>query len=528
MLTKNDVLELQHAHAEAVFLAPDIGEPRGDEKNGWLEPLPLPSDLPKVMAFDFDLLPDTLRAWVEDICDRMQCPPDFVAVTVMAGLGAIIGRRVGIRPQDKSDWLVLANLWAMLIGRPGFLKSPSLEAALKPLQRLIAEALKVYEGDIMGFDVEVRAAKLRAEEGEKSARKALSRDPTADISGHLAAKEPAVPILRRYLVVDTNVASLGEIHRQNPNGLLVHRDEMVSLLKTLDREDQSEARGFYLTGWNGDSSYTFDRIGRGLNLHIPGVCLSMVGGTQPGRIAEYMQHAIKGGAGDDGLIQRFGLMVWPDVVGEWCNVDRWANTEAKNKAFEVYKALDVMDVDAIGAQQDFGPDGEPEGIPYLRFADDAQVIFLEWRTNMERRLRGGDLHLAMESHLSKYRKLIPGLALILHLAGGGVGPVSKRATLQALAWGEYLETHAQRAYSSATAPGAATAKAILAKIRKGDLGRTFSSRDVWRPGWAGLTDRELVVDALRLLVDYDWLSAARHETGGRPSTVYEVNPRGFE
>jgi hypothetical protein len=80
---------------------------------------------------------------------------------------------------------------------------------------------------------------------------------------------PEKPILKRYVANDTTAAALGELHRQNPNGVLVHRDEAVSLLRSLDREENSEARGFYLTGWNGNSPYTFDRIIRGLNLHIP-------------------------------------------------------------------------------------------------------------------------------------------------------------------------------------------------------------------------------------------------------------------
>ena len=89
-----------------------------------------------------------------------------------------------------------------------------------------------------------------------------------------------------------------ELHRQNHNGLLVYRDELVSLLKTLERYDNSGERGFYLTGWNVDSPYTFDRIGRGMNLHIPAVCLSLLGSTQPGRISKFIKAAVNGGTGE--------------------------------------------------------------------------------------------------------------------------------------------------------------------------------------------------------------------------------------
>lgn len=498
------------------------------DSDGWPEPLSLPNGLLPVASFDFALLPDTLMPWARDICERVQCAPDFVAAAIMAGLGSIIGRKLGIRPQAHTDWTVTANQWGLIVGRPGVLKSPAIEAALSPIKRLAAVATEAHQADMEQHRIAIRTAKLHAEEGEKSARKVLGKMPGADVSHLLDTKEPEAPALRRYIAVDSNAASLGELHRQNHNGLLVHRDELVSLLRSLDREDQAEARGFYLTGWNGDSSYTFDRIGRGLNLHIPAVCLSLLGSTQPGRAAEYIRHAVRGGAGDDGLIQRFGLLVWPDTGGEWRNVDRWPDSTAKKEAHRVFEYLDKLDPTSIGAQQDTDHDGEPEGIPFLRFDDAALCLFLEWRTELEARLRGGDLHPALESHLAKYRKLVPSLALILHLANNGTGAVSERATLQSLAWAEYLETHARRAYGSVTAPEVATAKAILHRIRKGDLKSEFSSRDVWRPGWAMLSDREQVADALRLLVDYDWLTATRTDTPGRTATIYSVNPRGFQ
>ena len=117
----------------------------------------------------------------------------------------------------------------------------------------------------------------------------------------------------------------------------------------------------------------------------------------------------------------------------------------------------------------------------------------------------------------------------MHLANNGTGPVTERATLEALAWAEYLETHARRAYGSVTAPEVGAAKAIISRIRKGDLKREFSSREVWRPGWAMLSERDQVADALRLLVDFDWLAmTTKTDTGGRPATTYTANPRGFQ
>jgi putative DNA primase/helicase len=88
-------------------------------------------------------------------------------------------------------------------------------------------------------------------------------------------------------------------------------------LKTLDREEHVAARGFFLTAWNGTSGYTFDRITRS-KTHIEAACLSLLGSTQPGRLVGYMRGALTGGAVDDGMIiQRFGLLVWPDQSPNW-------------------------------------------------------------------------------------------------------------------------------------------------------------------------------------------------------------------
>ena len=73
------------------------------------------------------------------------------------------------------------------------------------------------------------------------------------------------------------------------------------------------------------------------------------------------------------------------------------------------RALDDLTAESAGAEMD-------EGCAFVRFAPDALDAFIEWRTGWETRLRSGELHPALESHFAKYRKTIPALALILHLA----------------------------------------------------------------------------------------------------------------
>src|SRR5215471_9576486 len=117
---------------------------RAHQDDAWPDPDPLPAELPDVEPFDFDLLPTSLRPWIEDIAERVQCPPDYPAVGAIVSLASVIGRKVAARPKAMDDWYELPNLWGCIVGRPGVLKTPALAEAMRPLHRLEAKARESY------------------------------------------------------------------------------------------------------------------------------------------------------------------------------------------------------------------------------------------------------------------------------------------------------------------------------------------------------------------------------------------------
>ena len=478
-------------------------------------PEPLPA-LPDVLPFDYSYLPDALRGYVQDISERMQCPPDFAAVGVMVMMATIIGRKVGIRPMRRNDWTVIPNLWGAVVGNSGVMKSPTLAAALSPIKKLQAAAYDVFNMQMVDHESQIEVAKLLEGLGKNEAKKKLKSDKTADVKSLLKTDETIdKPILKRYITNNASYEALGELLMENPNGLMVEADEIIGLLKQLDASGQEVARSFYLTGADGDKPYTFDRIIRGKGLHIDAVCLSIIGGIQPGVLAEYVRQATGGGAGADGLLQRFGLMVYPDVSPNWKEVDRYPDSTARQAVNMLAERLDKLNSTEIGAEVDlYG------GVPFLRFDDAAQVLFSEWRATLETRLRSGEEHPAIVSHLSKYRKLIPSLALINHLCDTRQGAVSEAALLRAISFSEYLESHAQRIYSYATRPDIDAAKTLLKRLASGKLPDIFKARDISQKGWAGLETPVKAQSAIDLLLEYRHLSEEEITTGGRPTTHY--------
>jgi len=235
----------------------------------------------------------------------------------------------------------------------------------------------------------------------------------------------------------------------------------------------------------------------------------------------YLSEAIRGGRGDDGFMQRFQLSVWPDEPGEWRVVDRYPDKEARDLAFDVFKRLENLNPMAVGGESDIF---DESGVPFFHFDPAGQERFNAWMTARENRLRRTEEHPAMESHLIKYRKLIPALSLITHLADAREGPVGDDAVARAVAWGDLLETHARRIYAVGIEPGVVHDRALAKKIVTGEVADGFTDRDIYRNHWSLLSDKHQVQLAVAELVDLDWLRVETQTTQGRPKMVHRINP----
>jgi putative DNA primase/helicase len=493
----------------SAILPPDwmTGTTSSTMKHDWPKPKALPQELGPVATFDSGILPAILKPWAEDIAERMQVPIDFPAIGLMISLAGVVGRKLCIRPKRYDVWEVVPNLWGAIVGRPGVLKSPALDEAMRPLRRVEREAHDSY--------VQARASYDAQTLGPKASRG--SDDDSADDEGGKITE----PVERRYIVADVTSEKLGELLQENPTGLTLIRDELTGFLRFLDKPGQETARAFYLECWNGCGDFVFDRILRGTT-RIESACLSVIGGIQPGPLKAYRDAAQKNGAGDDGLIQRFQLLVWPDQDDVFVNVDRWPDKKAKNGVFDLFDKIDKRDGFQCGGKVD---QDDRHGIPYVRFTNPAQRLFDEWREGLESRLRSGELEPAMESHLSKYRSLVPTLALLTNLADDEVGAVPDSALSRAIKWAEYLETHAARVYGLSRTQAPVQASALAAKILAGDLRNSFTSREVYQRDWKNLAEADDVKRAATFLETLGWLRKTDVETGGRPSTRWEISPR---
>ena len=495
----------------------------------WPDPTPIKSikkDLSPVIPLPPALIPEPYQPWLVDIAERMQCPLDYVAVGSLVVTASLIGAGCGIRPKALDSWTVIPNLWGGIIGAPSTMKSPALKEILRPLETLEKESFELYEKDQKNYSIESEVYKASKDAIKKEMTKAATDSDTLgmDMAREKLRKltEPQEPHCKRYSTNDVTIEKMHELLSHNDRGLLLFRDELMGLLVNWDKQGHETDRAFYLEAWNGYGSKITDRIGRG-TIHTKNLCVSILGSTQPSKLLSYFQQSLSG-IENDGLLQRFQLLVYPDESKKWANIDRKPNDQARERAFALMMKLIRLDFCHYGAYLD-----EKSEIPYFHFDHEAQAIFYEWLTELEYKLRNSPDEPIMIEHLTKYRKLMPSLALIFHLiniaSNKSVGAVTADCVERAAGWCDYLESHARRIYGSGINPAYQGARHLARKIQKGEFKNQFDTRDIYRKEWALLKTKEEVESACYILIENGWLKETILSEGRKTKTVYSINPK---
>lgn len=521
------------------------------------KPKPISQTLPPVKTLTSAMMPKLLWDYASNSAERLSVPIEYVLMPLTVSLGSLIGSKLSIYPKMYDNWEVVPNFYGAIVGNPSSKKSPSLSEGLKPISHLVALAKDKYNEDKLEHDTQKELNKHMTKAAEKQlsdlAKKLTTQtDDDTEISQEdLKAKaqelaeakqsDELIPEIKRYVTDDGTIESIGELESKHKNGMLVKRDELTGWLASLENESNQQARSFYLEGFNGLGSFQVDRIGRG-SVFIDTHCLSVIGGIQPDKLEYYLSKTMKG-LGNDGLIQRFQLMVYPDPLSNSKERDLPPDKESRDAIYNLFESIDSMQ---LGDFMRYGanPIDEYHKRPYYRFTDEAYQEFMNWYDALKLRA-GGAEHSIIAEHLIKYAKTVPSLALVFHLVdciehGTSLGAVNINALRAALAWCEVLESHMMRVYStvidSANIKASYLADKIIKMVKRGAdktditnwIEHGFTARQLIRKGWKGLTDSDDVLNSLEVLIENNWLSwqvVPSTGKGGRPTERYYINSR---
>ena len=218
-------------------------------------------------------------------------------------------------------------------------------------------------------------------------------------------------------------------------------------------------------------------------------------------------------------------------------VDNSPDRETKAEVTWLFTRLLDSDPEAFVGPR---PDGASH-FPPLRFTPEAQDIFRDWYIAHHQAQDDLDRAAPLKGHFAKFDGLFASLALVHHLISYTLGEVVEPARVDAITATAvrdfidgYLRPHARKIYLHlGRDPGFEGAKRIAQWIVENQI-TCFTAREISRKQWAGLTGRDENTgkDFLRAAIEHldnvaGWVRGEAHTgpKGGRPTTVYLVNPR---
>lgn len=458
---------------------------------------------------DLEYIYGPWASWITEAANAKGCPIDYVALSLLTIAGACIGNACWAVPW--ADWKEPPVLWAMLVGDPSAGKSPALDAVLDPVKEIEKELSEAYLEAHRSWRDKDELASFALAQWKADAKKAIadSIETPEKPAEACAGKEP---VRERIRIADATTEKVADLIATTWRGLLLCRDELSGWLGSMDRYNGGGDRPFWLEAFGG-RPYTIDRKSNPEPVIVDHLSVSILGGTQPDKLQSLLIQC-----DDDGLLARF-LVAYPDPVP----LSRPTTRIDKDKLVTGLKRLRNLPVmkDSMGNNRPF----------YIQFTEDAANCFHTFRQQC--REWEQDAHGPYKGHIGKLPGLVVRVSCILtHLDyamdNNALTPsdIPLSCIQRAIRLvGDYTRLHAHRAYGTSKPATEITAAKSIAEVIKKDQLSSISIRDIQNRKRAGLKTSTEIQNAIKVLIDADWLQESRIETNGRPKIIYLVNPK---
>jgi hypothetical protein len=377
-------------------------------------------ELPLPATFPIDAMPRPCRVLVEEAAAAIGCPPDFVALPMLAVLGSAIGNSRVLRL--KAGWEEGAAVFGAVIADPGEKKTPALKVALEPAKRAQAALKEEYNKAEDEYKREMRQWEVDKRENARN--------------GEPAPPPPQEPSMERTLVEDTTVERLAGIQAENARGVVVVRDELSGWARAMDQYKQAGRgadRQFWLSAWS-NSYVSVDRKSQPAPLIVGRPFVGVFGAIQPSVLPEL------GEGREDGLLDRF-LFAYPEPV-----LAGWTDDEISDEARDGYSRLYGKLRELYMPLDEYG---EPAPTT-VHLAPDARAVMVEAINAHRAEMYGPGFPTRLKGPWSKLEAYFARLMLILATARAvdedSAHRVEVKDVLAAVVLLDYFKNHARRVY----------------------------------------------------------------------------------
>lgn len=190
-----------------------------------------------------------VKGIIEHFAAAKKSPTNYVATAMFAAVGAVAGKRVEVIDGGYSNY---GQLYACLVGVPGACKSPAMDVVMQPLIDADMANYRAYKESLRAWK------KAEDEEAQR-------------------------PTLDKIACDDVTFERLATILSENPNGILLHCDELTDLTRNLNRYNNGDNSPKLTKLWS-NQTVRVDRKGDE-PLMIERPFLAILSSTQPANLS---------------------------------------------------------------------------------------------------------------------------------------------------------------------------------------------------------------------------------------------------
>ena len=160
-------------------------------------------------------------AWqLRATAEAMPTAPDFLATTLIPVLASRIGTSQTLVIKAAAGYSVRPIFRTLIVAPTGRKKSPAQKSIISVLTELESVYYQTYKNELEQFEQDLDQWK-----------------PGGD------APKPSPPVRRRYISTDDTLAARIQVHKENPAGLLLYRDEGSAFVTERGRFNNSRGDG---------------------------------------------------------------------------------------------------------------------------------------------------------------------------------------------------------------------------------------------------------------------------------------------
>jgi len=471
----------------------------------WESPVPFDDPASPDVAFPTDALPEPLHSFVETLSATHQVDPALPAAFAMAALSGLLCGRIATL--HGASGRQEAGLYVCLFARSGERKTAVAGDALRPLLAAEREAVSAtavamrrLKDDLV--DAERRVRELRE---RKASAEELDRAYQKVIEIERAVRDP------RYIVTDSTMEALQSLMAANGGRALIVATEADMLDIVRGRYSDRAAFETLLRAYSGETISSLRKNRPHEMIERPAAAVAFA--VQPDVISDISRIP---GANDRGLLSRFLFAIPQSRLGAVAY--RGAPIDARA----------VAGYERLVARLANAPPPDPERRLAVRLSADAEAIARLWHDDMQAAI-ASDIDHPLTPWRAKGVGHLVRIAAVLHVCVSldfPDHPISGDTMERASSVLRYFRAHTEALMPrlvGTVGVDEERARLLLAWIRE-QKKEAFTVREAHRRFQHLFRRAKDVSSALAILEERAFVRQVMIPTGGRPSTIIEVNP----